>query len=97
MSAGQVWRRADGTLWVEVQTAAIEPSGWRLMIPLFDAAEAAEAPPLVITIDRWRARVHLLTGAPERVLGEATGRLTPVQLDTLREAARTLLTDPAPP
>jgi hypothetical protein len=40
MSAGQVWRRADGLLWVELQAAAIEGSGWRLMAPLVDRADA---------------------------------------------------------
>jgi hypothetical protein len=70
MSAGQVWRRADGLLWVELQTAAIDGSGWRLMAPLVDRADAPDAPPLIVTVDRWRARLHLLTGAPERVLGE---------------------------
>jgi hypothetical protein len=91
MSAGQVWRRADGPLWVELQTAAIEPSGWRLMAPLVDRADAPDAPPLIVTVDRWRARLHLLTGAPERVLGELLGALTPTQTATLQHAARQLL------
>jgi hypothetical protein len=91
MSAGQVWRRHDGLLWVELQTAAIEVSGWRLMAPLVDRADAPDAPPLIVTVDRWRARLHLLTGAPERVLGELLGALTPIQTATLQHAARQLL------
>lgn len=60
MSAGQIWQRRDGLVWVEVQGPAVEPSGWRLMIPLVDLDDAPDAPPLVVTIDRHRARVHLL-------------------------------------
>jgi hypothetical protein len=91
MSAGQVWRRHDGLLWVELQTSAIEGSGWRLMAPLVDRADAPDAPPLIVTVDRWRARLHLLTGAPERVLGELLGALTPTQTANLQHAARQLL------
>jgi hypothetical protein len=46
---------------------------------------------LIVTVDRWRARLHLLTGAPERVLGELLGALTPTQTVTLQHAARQLL------
>jgi hypothetical protein len=44
MSAGQLWRDHDGLLWVEIQTAAVEPSGWRLMVPLVDADQGSLSP-----------------------------------------------------
>ena len=94
MSAGQVWRRRDGQLWAEVQVAALDASGWRLMVPLVDAPDAVDAPPLVVTIDRWRARVHLATGVPERVLGEAIGTLTVRQTEALQDAVAGLVTRP---
>ena len=91
MTAGQVWQRPDGLLWVELQTAAVDVSGWRLMVPLVDADDALAAPPLVVPVDRWHARVHLLTGVPERALGQPAGQLTDVQLDQLRHAIRSLV------
>lgn len=91
MSAGQVWQRPDGLLWVEVQAAAVDASGWRLMVPLVDADEATEAPPLVVAIERWHARVHLLTGVPERALGQSVGQLVDRQTALLQRAVRTLV------
>lgn len=76
MSAGQIWRRPDGLRWVEVQAVAVEPSGWRVMIPLVPLVplvaldDAPDAPPLVVTVDSERARVHLLCSPPDEVLGE---------------------------
>jgi hypothetical protein len=40
VSAGQIWQRPNGLRWVEVQAAAVEPSGWRLMIPLVPIDDA---------------------------------------------------------
>jgi hypothetical protein len=94
MSAGQLWRRHDGLLWVEIQTAAVEPSGWRLMVPLVDADQAVPAPPLVVPIGRWQARVHLTTGAPDSVLGEPAARLSAAQLAVLRDALAALIAQP---
>lgn len=91
MSAGQVWRTPDGTTWVEVQAEAMEPSGWRLAVPLVDAADAPDAPPLVVTVGRWRARAHLLTALPAERLGEALGELPAGQIATIRTAAAALL------
>ena len=91
MTAGQVWQRPDGLAWVEVQTAAVDDSGWRLMVPLVDADDALAAPPLVVPVDRWHARVHLLTGVPETTLGQPAGQLTDAQLDQLRQAIRILV------
>ena len=91
MTAGQVWQRRDGLAWVEVQTAAVDASGWRLMVPLVDADDAVAAPPLVVPVDRWHARVHLLTGVPEATLGQPAGQLTDAQLARLRQAIRSLL------
>jgi hypothetical protein len=72
-SAGQIWRRPDGLRWVEIQAEAMEPSGWRLMFPLVDLDDAPHAPPLVVTLDDVRARVHLLSSVPDGDLGEPTG------------------------
>ena len=91
MSAGQIWRRPDGLLWVEAQAAAVEPSGWRLMIPLVECGDAPDAPPLVVTVDRHRARVHLLVSAPHEELGEAVGELDPDHVVTLQEAVQRLV------
>ena len=91
MSAGQVWRRPDGLLWVEVQAAAVEPSGWRLVIPLVEADQAVTAPPLVATVGRWHARVHLVTGVPDHALGEQVGALTQAQTGLLRDAVTALV------
>ena len=91
MSAGQIWQRPDGQLWVEVQVAAVEPSGWRLMIPLVQLSEAPDAPPLVVTVDRHRARVHLLASAAQDELGDAVGELDPDHVVTLQEAIQRLV------
>jgi hypothetical protein len=94
MTAGQVWRRRGGVRWVEVQAGTMEPSGWRLMVPLVGLADAPEAPPLVITVGQQRARVHLLTTALTDELGTAEGELTPEDLASLRDAIRTLIQEP---
>lgn len=91
MSAGQLWRRHDGLVWVEVQAAGVEPSGWRLMIPLVTADQAASASPLVVTVDRWQARVHLVTGVPADRLGDEDGTLTTAQVTRLRDALAALI------
>ncbi|WP_052665134.1 hypothetical protein [Nitriliruptor alkaliphilus] len=91
MSAGQVWRRPDGSTWVEVQAKAMEPSGWRLAVPLVDAADAPDAPPLVVTVGRWRARTHLVTALPAERLGEPLGELPLGQITAIRTAAAALL------
>lgn len=91
MSAGQVWRRPDSTTWVEVQAAAMEPSGWRLVVPLVDAADAPDAPPLVVAVGRWRARTHLVTARPAERLGEPIGELPASQVATIRTATAALL------
>lgn len=84
MSAGQVWQRADGLLWVEVQVAALEPSGWRLMIPLTD--DAMVAPPLAVPTGAWHARVHLALGVPSDGLGRPVSVLPDGELERLRDA-----------
>jgi hypothetical protein len=91
VSAGGVWRRPDGTTWVEVQAEAMEPSGWRLMVPLVDAADAPDAPPLVIAVGRWRARSHLITALPTERLGEPIGELPAGQVAAIRSAAAALM------
>lgn len=91
MSAGQIWQRPDGLAWVEVQTAAVDPSGWRLMIPLVALDDAPDAPPLVITVDGQRARVHLLCGAPNDELGEPAGQLSPDDVGLLQAAVERLV------
>ena len=91
MSAGQIWQRPDGLLWVEVQAAAAEPSGWRVMIPLVELGEAPDAPPLVVTVGRHRARVHLLAGVPEDELGDPADELVADHVVALQEAVRRLL------
>lgn len=93
MTAGQVWRRSDGLLWAEVQTEAIEGSGWRLLVPLFDPVEAIEAPPLVIRVANWHARVHLVTTAPVEDLGDLETQLDGHDLEQLRDAIRQLIRD----
>jgi hypothetical protein len=93
VSAGQVWRRADGLRWVEVQARTAEPSGWRLMVPLVDLTDAPDAPPLVVTLGELRARVHLVCGVPHDELGEADERLTDEHLAALRAAVRQLVDD----
>lgn len=91
MSAGQVWQRPDGLVWVEIQTGAMEPSGWCVLVPLLAPADAPEAPPLVVAVDGWHARVHLLTTAPADELGTENGRLELEDLEMLRDAARALI------
>jgi hypothetical protein len=90
VSVGQVWRRPDGTTWVEVQAEAMEPSGWRLVVPLVDAADAPDAPPLVVAVGRWRARAHLVTALPAESLGEPLGELPAGQVATIRTAVASL-------
>lgn len=92
MSAGQVWRRANGLRWVEVQAEPMEPSGWRIMVPLVELDDAPDAPPLVVTVEGVRARVHLLTSVPDNDLGEPAGSLSAEDVDVLQAAARALLT-----
>ena len=94
MSAGHVWRRDDGLLWVEVQTEAVEPSGWRLVVPIVETDQAVAAAPLVVPVGRWHARVHLLTGVPDHQLGEQVGALTGPQTDLLRDAVGALVRPP---
>lgn len=91
MSAGQVWRRPDGLRWGEVQAAAVEPSGWRLMVPLVALDEAPYAPPLVVTLGDQRARVHLLLRAPQEELGEVVGELDPDDVWALQSAVQRLV------
>jgi hypothetical protein len=95
VSAGQLWRRADRLLWVELQAAGVDGSGWRLMVPLVAPDQAVPAPPLVVPVDRWLARVHLATGVPERVLGEPAGALPAAEVAALRDALAALVARPA--
>ena len=92
MTAGQVWTRANGLRWVEVQAEAMEPSGWRLMVPLVDLGDAPDAPPLVVTLDDARARVHLLTSVPDDDLGEPAGSLPVMDIEVVQAAAHRLIT-----
>jgi hypothetical protein len=91
VSAGQVWARANGLRWVEVQAEPMEPSGWRLMVPIVDLDDAPDAPPLVVTLNDVRARVHLLTSVPEDDLGEPTGSLPVEDVEVLQAAAQSLI------
>ena len=91
MSAGQVWRRPDGLRWVEIQAEAMEPSGWRLMVPLVEVDDAPDAPPLVVTLGEVRARVHLLASVPDDDLGEPTVTLAAEDVTVLLAAARSLI------
>lgn len=91
MTAGEVWTRANGMRWVEVQAEAMEPSGWRLMVPLVNLDDAPDAPPLIVSLDGVRARVHLLTSVPHIDLGEPTGAMSVDDIETLQAAARRLL------
>lgn len=88
----QVWTRSNGMRWVEVQAEPMEPSGWRLMVPLVDLQDAPDAPPLVVTLDEVRARVHLLTSAPDDDLGEPAGSLPVEDVEVLQAAAERLIT-----
>jgi hypothetical protein len=92
MTAGQVWTRANGLRWVEVQAEAMEPSGWRLMVPLVELDDAPDAPPLVVTLDGARARVHLLTSVPDDDLGEPVETLPVEDVEALQAAAQRLIT-----
>lgn len=91
MTAGTVWRRADGLTWVEIQAEAIEPSGWRVLVPMFEPTEAPEAPPLAITVARWRARTHLMTTAPSDELGVEIDHLDAEDLQRIRGAVQALI------
>lgn len=91
MSTGAVWRRPDGLRWAEVQAPTVEPSGWRLMVPLVDLADAADAPPLVVTLGRTRARVHLLTSVHVHDLGTLDDHLAADAVDALQAAVRSLV------
>jgi hypothetical protein len=64
------------------------------MVPLVDLADAPDAPPLVVTLDRQRARAHLLCGVPYDQVGEEEDRLTDEQLAELRAAVRDLVDGP---
>jgi hypothetical protein len=92
MTAGQIWRRPDGLRWVEIQADAMEPSGWRLMVPLVEIDDAPDAPPLVVTVGEARARVHLLTSAHRDDLGEPTQHLDAEEVTMIQTAARSLIT-----
>lgn len=61
------------------------------MVPLDEEADAPEAPPLVVTVGRWRARVHLITSAPADRLGHVADELRPDDIAALREAVRALV------
>ena len=91
MTAGEVWTRANGMRWIEIQAEPMEPSGWRLMVPLVPLDDAPDAPPLIVTLDDFRARVHLLTSIPADELGEPTGVLPHDDVEALRAAAQQLL------
>lgn len=91
MTAGQVWRRPDGLTWVEVQAPTVDPSGWRLMVPLVDHDDAPDAPPLVTTVGGWRARAHLVTSTPHDGLGAPEGALSSEDTRALQEAVRSLV------
>lgn len=91
MSAGEVWTRANGMRWVEVQAEAMEPSGWRLMVPLVGLDDAPDAPPLIVSLDGVRGRVHLLTSVPVDELGEPAGTLPVDDVEALQAAALRLL------
>lgn len=91
MSAGQVWTRPNGMRWVEVQAEPMEPSGWRLMVPLVDLDDAPDAPPLIVTVGGVRARVHLLTSVPDDDLGEPSEALPVEDIESLQAAASRLL------
>jgi len=91
MTAGQIWQRDDGLRWVEIQADAMEPSGWRLMVPLVGRDDAPDAPPLVVTLHEVRARVHLLTSAHHDDLGEPTEELATDYVAVLQAAARNLI------
>lgn len=95
MSAGQIWRRPDEQVWVEIQTPAVDPSGWRLMVPLVEPTDAPEAPPLVVPVAGRRARVHLLRAAAEDDLGEPAGELDRAGLAVIVQAAQALIAGPS--
>lgn len=91
-----MWRRPAGVRWVEVQAETIDPSGWRLMVPLGDPFVTLSAPPLVIAVGEERARVHLLTAVPVAELGVEDGEVSPEDLTRLRAAIRSMIRDPEP-
>lgn len=95
MSAGQVWQRPNGLRWIEVQTPGMDGSGWRLMVPVLEPADAPVAPPLVVTVSAGHARVHLIRSVPEGDLGDPVGELDRTDVDTIQRAARALLGGPA--
>ena len=67
------------------------------MVPLVPLDQAPDAPPLVVTLDDARARVHLLTSVPDGDRGQPTGALCTDDVERLQAAARRLLTmSPAP-
>ncbi|MFN2557491.1 MAG: hypothetical protein ABR592_11610 [Nitriliruptorales bacterium] len=61
------------------------------MVPLVGLQDAPDAPPLVVTLGEWRARVHLLTGLPDHHLGAADSQLSPDQLAKVKAAVRALV------
>ena len=91
MSAGQVWQRTDGLVWVEVQRPELDASGWRLMVPLVDPYEAIDAPPLVVPAADGHARVHLLTSVPADELGTPLGALSADDLAALQTAVASMV------
>lgn len=91
MSAGKLWRRADGLRWVEVQAAHVDPSGWRLMVPLVGLDEAPDAAPLVVTVSGYRARTHLVRAVADDQLGEPDGELDAGDLAVVCAAIKDLV------
>jgi hypothetical protein len=93
VTAGQVWRQRSGTRLVEIQADPMDPSGWRVVVPLDELGDAPHAPPLVLTVGHQRARVHLLTTVHADELGSPDGELAPEEVAALREAVRRLVGD----
>jgi hypothetical protein len=69
----------------------MEPSGCRLMVRLVDLDNAPDAPPLVVTLGKVRARVHLLTSAPQDDLDEPVAELVTEDVVLLQNAIARLV------
>jgi len=93
MTAGQIWQRPDGLQWVEIQNEAMEPCAWHVLVPLFDPTTAPKAPPLVVAVGNWHARVHLVTTAPTDELGSPYDQLNTKDLLALREAVHAMIVE----
>lgn len=91
MSTGQIWRRPDGLTWAEIQDPVMDPSGFRIMVPLYDPFDVPLLPPFVVALRDYKARVHLMVAVDEDDLGEPVDHLDPTATDRLQAAARTLL------